>query len=211
MPLHNLLALAGLMLGAGALGLQAGLVIPMQMQRGDSMPRALVFFFSFFTILTNLAAVLVYYAALAGWRRLSAPGVRTMIAAYIFVVMVVYHLILAPLWSPQGWWLVADHALHTAAPLLYIAWWLSGPHPRLLRYGRLWLMLLPPLAYGGYALLRGAVSGRYPYPFLDASALGYPAVAINLLGMAAGFALVCAAAIALSRTRHAKAPGRATA
>lgn len=211
MHLHRMLALAGLLLGSASLGLQAGLTIPMRMAQGDSLLRALVFFFSYFTILTNLAALLVYYGALAGLRRLAAPGLRSMIAAYIFVVMAVYHLILAPLWSPQGWWLLADHALHTAAPLLYLAWWLSGPHPRLLRYQRLWLMLLAPLAYGGYALIRGAVSGRYPYPFLDAGALGYPAVALNIAGMAACFALVCAAAIAISRARHAKAASRATA
>lgn len=206
MSLHRLLTFAGLFLGAAAIGLQAGLVIPMQMQAGDSLLRALAFYLSFFTILSNLGLVALYYGALIGNRALCAPGVRAMLAAYIFVVMVVYHLVLASLWSPQGWWMVADQALHTVAPLLYLLWWVTGPHPRRLRYGRVWLMLVLPLAYCGYALIRGALSGRYPYPFLDAAELGYPAVAANVAGLAASFALVCLAAIAIGRALHRRAP-----
>lgn len=200
---HFMLGLAGLLIGTAALGLQAGLTVPMRMALGDSALRAVVFFLSFFTILSNIGVVLVYFAALTGWMRaLSGTFARTMMAGFILVVMVVYHFILAPIWNPQGLWRVADVMLHYAAPLIYLIWWITGPHKRRLPWNRALAMVAVVMGYAGYALARGAVSGRYPYPFLDVPDLGRAAVAGNVAGLAVLFLVVSTAAVALSRWRY---------
>lgn len=207
--LHRLLALAGFALGCALLILQATLTIPLRMEQGDSVLRSVVFLFSYFTILANLGVTVVYLAALTGWRGLSAlrrPAVRTMMAAFITIVMMVYHLVLAAIWAPEGLMKLADQGLHYAAPILYLAWWLLGPHEKPIRFAKAAPMLLVPLSYAAYALIRGALTGRYPYPFLDVPSLGHAAVAVNVAGLCAVFAVTCLLAIAISRAMHRIAP-----
>jgi hypothetical protein len=56
------------------------------------------------------------------------------------------------------------------------------------------LWAIYPTAYLVYAMARGAITGRYAYPFLNALALGWERTAFNALGIAAAF-LLCAFAI----------------
>lgn len=201
--LHVTLGLLGLILGTATLGLQAGLTVPMRMAMGDSPLRAVIFFLSFFTILSNLGVVLVYLAALTGWMRpLAGTFMRTMMAGFILVVMAVYHFILAPIWNPQGLSLLADVLLHYVLPVIYLIWWITGPHRRRLPWNRAVAMVAVVMVYAGYALTRGAVTGRYPYPFLDVDTLGRGAVAVNVAGLAIVFFVVSLSAVALSRWRH---------
>ena len=58
---------------------------------------------------------------------------------------------------------------------------------------------LYPLAYFGYALLRGEWIGFYPYPFIDVTALGYARVLGNALVMLVAFLLLGLGVIGLDR------------
>ena len=51
------------------------------------------------------------------------------------------------------------------------------------------LWVIYPLFYLGFVLVRGKLTGFYPYPFIDAKTLGYAGVAANT----AGLLVVCAA------------------
>ena len=53
----------------------------------------------------------------------------------------------------------------------------------------------------GSVLARGAVDGRYPYPFLDVGALGLPHVIANAAGVALAFVVVGAALVGVQRWR----------
>ena len=64
----------------------------------------------------------------------------------------------------------------------------SAPRARLKRSVPLWWSLYP-LAYFGYALGRGAIDGRYPYPFMDVTKLGWLQVGLNAGGIALAFIL----------------------
>lgn len=73
------------------------------MSAGRGFAGSLVFYFSFFTILTNIRAVLVYSALLTGkpsW--FGSPRVRAGVAVAIAVVMIVYAAILSRLWQIAG-------------------------------------------------------------------------------------------------------------
>lgn len=189
---------AGFGIGLAGLTLQFSISIPARMATGDNLGGALVYFFTFFTILTNLMLVLIYLSDLVaprwlGWWR--SPVTRAMMAAAILVVMLFYHFLLAGLWQPQGLFLVCDVTLHYVCPIVFILWWLFvTPHVGL-KIDNIPPMLLPPVIYVVYAMIRGAIVGEYPYPVLEANKLGYLQVAINIGALLVFFVLLCALAV----------------
>jgi hypothetical protein len=182
-------AAVGALLGWFALVLQLCLMIIQA--PGPERLGAVITFFSFFTILTNMLTALVFTAVAlqpkGGWGQwLRQPSIQAATAVYIAIVGMVYQLLLRQLWNPQGAQWVADVLLHSIVPVGYVLYWLLFAP----RTGLSWRDAVTWLAYPGvylvYTLARGAVSGLYPYPFVDVKVLGYAGV----LPRAAGFLLV---------------------
>lgn len=207
-------------LAAGALGwfaLALQYIILAEGRSGAALRAVTVNFFSYFTILSNLLTAAVLAAVALGapgrlGRLLTRPAAQGAAALYMGVTGLIYTAVLAQLWQPQGWQFVADALLHYVMPVLYVLYWLIGAPKGGLgwRHAALWLVF--PVAYGLYTLARGPSSGFYPYPFLDAGALGYPAVLRNVALLTAGFAvlglLLVAAGRGLARVRAGGAPAQ---
>lgn len=149
-------------------------------------------FASYFTILSNLL-VLATSAMLArvpdrdgsSWR-----VVRMAAIVGITITGVVHWFLLRPILDLQGGSYVVDKLLHVVVPVLaLVAWFVAGPRGQASRREVL-LSLLWPLAWGGWTLVVGALSGWWPYPFIDADDLGWGAVLVNLVGIAVLFAVV---------------------
>ncbi len=196
--LRQTYAALGALLGIAALALQLYLILDTATAQGRTVAGVVVQFLSYFTILGNGLVVLCYLGAgRAGY--LARPGVQSALALYIAVVGLVYAAILARLWSPTGLQFAVDAALHYAAPVLYLGFWLLFVDKAALRYAGVPYWLIFPVAYCVYALLRGAIAGIYPYPFLEADKLGYAGVALNFAMLVALFALLGIALAALGR------------
>lgn len=152
---------------------------------GAPFLEATVRYFSFFTILTNiLVALALTFPWLAPQSRagqfFDRPSVRTAILAYIIIVAVIYHYLLAKLWNPQGWQLVADTIEHVVTPALYVIDWVLFVPKGTVKWKSATVWLGYPLVYAAYSLIHGAVTGYYPYPFINVSNLGYDKVLINM-------------------------------
>lgn len=160
------------------------------------MPETIWALGGYFTILTNLVVALHMAAVALRWQIGASQAAGLLLS--ILMVGIVYHLLLAGLWAPQGmaWW--ADQGLHTGTPAAMLMWWLAFA-PKAVGWRDLPLWLIWPLAYCAYALLRGAVTGFWPYPFLNADVLGWGMVAVHLAGMLVGFAAVGAVIVGLAR------------
>jgi hypothetical protein len=165
---------------------------------------AMVKFFSFFTVLSNIAVgtilaapVLAPHRPLGRWA--VKAGSRVAVGVYIAVTAGIYHTLLAGLWRPTGLQLVADVLLHTVTPALFLADFLAFPPREAARWGSAWKALVFPLGYGAWLLIHGAVSGFYPYPFLDVGKRGYGAVLATMAAMGVGFYLVT---LALTSLQH---------
>jgi hypothetical protein len=202
MTLGRAVTWIGLIVGCVALLLQFALAVSLRLNNGDSIVGAVIFYFSFFTILTNLTLVFIYASELwpqsaLGWFRSAVT--RGMMAAAITLVMVFYHLILAETWEPQGLALVCDLALHCVTPILYVLWWAFFSRHGTLKFSDIPTMLVPPTIYLIYALVRGALTDEYPYPILEAGRIGYAAVALNVLFVLIGLIALCAIVVALDR------------
>jgi hypothetical protein len=199
------LAAFGLMIGTFAVLLQASLTIPLRMEKGHGLFEAVIFLLSFFTVLTNIAVVAVYAANLFPARlgflnTMNRAVTRACAAACIAVVGLVYATVLAKIWVPEGLFWLCDMLLHYAAPVLYIVWWLGFGRNGSLKWSDAPKFLAAPLLYLGYAVIRGGVTGAYPYPFVNVAALGAAQVAINCVLVAALFLAFSLIAIALDRT-----------
>jgi hypothetical protein len=196
------------LLAWSALILQFPLSLTASRANGQSILAAVITYFSFFTILTNILAALSLTASL--WspnsklgKFFSRPEIITGIAINITLVGISYSLLLRSLWNPEGFQKLADIALHDLIPVLYIAYWLLFVPKSTLRWRHIPLWMTYPLAYFSYALIRGALTARYPYHFIDAASLGYPRVVLNATIVLIAFLVVSLAVVAASRrTTH---------
>jgi len=180
------------LVGWASLVLQYALLIQTTDAMYLSLAEGTIRFFSFFTIQANILVALVLTAfsiksSPDEW--LVHPFVRSAVAVYIAMVGLVYLALLRHLWMPQGAQWIADVALHYVMPVGYLAFWLTCVRKTGLRWHDPLLWLIYPLLYLGFVLVRGKMSGFYPYPFIDANSLGYAGVAANT----AGLLIVCAA------------------
>jgi hypothetical protein len=175
--------------------LQLYLSLKSSVANGKTVAEGLIIFFGYFTILTNILVALVLLLPLVApassvGRFLHRPGVRTSTAVAIFAVGIAYHLLLRNVWDPQGWQLVADSVLHYVTPILYLwLWWVAVPKQGL-RWSHVAAWTSYPMGYLVYMLIRGELTGLYPYHFLDVGALGYGTTLTNGLGVLLGFVLV---------------------
>lgn len=141
----------------------------------------------FFTVITNLLVALAMTWVAIG-RRAPAPLLGGLTLA-LLLVGVVYALLLSGLHELRGASLLADLLLHKASPVLMALWWLLfAPRAKLRWNAPVWWSLYP-LLYFAYALARGAVGDRYPYPFMDVAKLGWVQTLLNAGGIALGFIL----------------------
>ena len=155
-------------------------------------------FLSFFTIDSNIAAAAILLIgvglSIAGrtvdpvWFAVSRASVTT----YMVVTGIVYNLLLRGVELPQGstlgW---SNEVLHLIAPTYLLIDWLFAPGRRPLGAKRIWPILVFPILWVVYTLVRGPfvidqVYGNafwYPYPFLNpnTSANGYLSVAFYVV------------------------------
>ncbi|MDL9978094.1 Pr6Pr family membrane protein [Microbacterium candidum] len=170
---------------AAAIVAQAVRTIGGAMDAGRDVGTTVTNFFSFFTILSNVGAVIVLlWAAVWFWTRgrnaASEPrGLGLMLASvttYMIVTGIVYNTLLRGVELPQGttvpW---SNEVLHVVGPAFLLLDLFLAPRRRCLGWGAIGVVLIFPLVWVAYTLLRGEnvvnpVNGDhwwYPYPFLN--------------------------------------------
>ena len=175
--------------------------------RTASIPETITRFFSYFTILTNILVAVSFTLLFQRprsrpWAFFLRPGILTAIAVYISIVSIVYNLVLRRLWNPQGLQLLVDELLHSVIPVMFFLFWLLYVPKNRLSFKNLWGWLLYPFIYLAAILVRGAVSGFYPYPFLDVNAKGYVKIFINIFALLGGFLLFSIFLIMIAKFRR---------
>lgn len=140
-------------------------------------------FFSFFTIQANLITVAVLAIEAAGGLGLSESrraSLRGASVLYLGITGLVYSVLLSRL--PMVKEIVhpfADGVHHLLMPLWVLFEWIAIPPAHRPTYLRSLRWLIYPLAYLFFSLLRGSITGWYPYPFLNpGNPGGWTAVAI---------------------------------
>lgn len=194
------LQVAGLIIGLAGLVLQFCITVPASMEAGRGLLGSVVFYLSFFTILTNIGAVLVHASLLSptGYAWLPAfagPRMRAGVAVSIALVLIIYATVLARLWQPQGLFLLCDVLLHYVTPVLFVLWWLISGADGRTRWSDISWWVLYPIVYLIYALARAPLAGEVPYPFLDVAKNGTGSVAMASLAITGLFLVICFVAV----------------
>lgn len=187
-----------------ALLLQFPLTLRTSLANGITLIGAILTYFSFFTLLTNLLVALVLTFSLldqnSRWGRFfSSAVVATGTALSIATVGVVYSVLLRHSWNPEGLDKLADIILHDVVPVLYIAFWMFFVPKSGLRWRDPLFWAIYPIIYLAWILTRGALSRRYPYPFVDAGQLGYPRALANSVVLLTIFLIVGVGVVAVAR------------
>jgi hypothetical protein len=186
-----------------------------EVANGSFVPRE---YFSYFTIESNLMNVVVLLVG--GVVALRMPRdtdlfttVRVSILAYAVVTGAVYNLLLRNLPSdgghePPRW---CNEVMHVYAPILILLDWMLAPGVARIPWRRLWAVVAYPLAWLAFTLVRGAVTGWYPYPFLEPDGPGgVVSVLVYIVGIAAFIVAFASGAIAFGNAvarRRTRLPG----
>ena len=197
------IVVAGLLAWAG-LFLQAAITFPYLLHHGLSWFDTIQRFFAFFSNWTALLAAISYVALFfhpnepvkSFWAR---PPVVAGIALSLFFVNVVFALLLQHLRHVTIWPMIALFAVHYVTPWLYILCWLIFIPKGTLRWSHISWWLIYPIVYFIYTLIQGLRYLIYPYPFVDVTKLGYPAVLLNGAILLALFALAGLLLVVLDR------------
>ena len=187
---------------------------------GSNVPTVLTNFLSFFTIESNLIAVVAF--ALAGaWGLRAADGERlprglsillACAATYMITTGIVYNILLRGIELPQGatvaW---ANEMMHLVGPLVLLADVLVAPGRRPLRKRTVLVIAAFPVVWAVYTLVRGPLVTSpatglpywYPYPFLNPHQPGgYLAVAAYIVGIAIVVLVIGAGVVWASRRKR---------
>lgn len=167
---------------------------------------AAVRFFSFFTILTNCIVFICSALLLFGGRSTANAFSRkcttiTAITVYILIVGIVFNFLLRSIVDLKGLYLVVSEIFHTIVPILFFLFWLFYINLEKVSFKIILPWLSYPIIYVIYTLLHGLCTNFYPYPFIDATKLGFPIAMINGLFVLLAFVIVSAVLIFISRLK----------
>jgi len=143
-------------------------------------------FFSYFTIWSNIVvAVVATLLAIDPARDSRLLRVLRLDALLMITITgIVYAVVLAPNAHLTGWQVPANSLLHQITPLVTVVVWLVVGPRGWIAWRTVPESLVLPVVWIVFTLVRGAVIGAYPYPFIDVVKLGYGHVLVNLVVIA---------------------------
>lgn len=161
-----------------------GQLVLIIINRQTDLFETVIRFFSYFTILTNTLVALYFTSQISTIRALKFlknNASLTAITGFILIVGLVYQIVLRSIWQPSGFQMVIDELLHTVIPMYVLVYWFMFIIFEDLKPRLLFSWLLYPLIYFIVIMFRGSFSDFYPYPFVDATSIGYTKVFGNFL------------------------------
>lgn len=149
---------------------------------------ALSIYFSYFTVLSNYLAALAitipfFFPDSRVGLLLSEPITLSGLLIYIVLVGILYPILLADRWNPQGARKFSVILSHYVVPPLFLIYWLLYVPKGTLPLNAPFLWVIFPTLYALGILVRGSVTNIYPYPFMDISEKGLPEVLIKSTSM----------------------------
>jgi len=199
--MHNRLSLlTGYRLFFALLGFSALVTeIAVLVERGVFNP---LNFLSFFTVESNIIVTVVLLLSAVG---LKVDTLRIAATIYILVVGIGFSLLLAGLENVELTAVPWDNTvLHYIIPIAMAVDLLVDRPVKRRSFTSSLPLLLFPVAYAAYSLIRGAITGWYPYPFLNPATAGVGMVVVTIGGIVMLALLLTWVVTRLSGTKRAK-------
>lgn len=170
-------AILGLVLGSIATAISFYTNIPEQMELGRSFFGAMFHFFSFYTNWTNILLVMIYIDVFRGFSNMSSAVTGVTGLSSIIMVMIVYHFLLSATHHPVGIDKITNVIMHYVTPVLFTLFWITSRHFGALSWRDLYKFILFPMTFLIFTYVKAAITGEYPYDFLNYSLNGFSGVA----------------------------------
>ena len=164
-------------------------------------------YFSYFTIQSAMITIVVL--AVGGVLALRSTTdtvlyttIRVSVLAYAVVTAGVYNALLRGI-PDEGYVTAAwpGEIMHVWIPLFVVLDWFLSPGRPALRWTALRIVVIYPLVWVAFTLVRGGLTGWFPYPFLEFST-GFVSVALYIVAIAAFIIGIASIGIAYSRRRR---------
>ena len=163
-------------------------------------------YFAFFTIQTAMINIVVMIAGGIMALRIDRDtqlytAIRASIFSYALVTAAVYNLLLRDVPNDDGYigpvW--PNELLHVWIPIYIALDWLLAPGRVRVAWTTLWLAVSFPIVWVAVTMLRGAVTGWYPYPFLEPEGPnGVIGVVMYVLGISVFIITIAAVAVIIN-------------
>ncbi len=163
-------------------------------------------YFSYFTILTTMITIVV--VLVGGVMAVRRPvdtdlyaTIRLAVVSYAVVTAIVYNLLLRGI-PDEGYGVTPwpGEIMHVWMPIFLVIDWLFAPGRPRLRWSAIGIVVIYPLVWAAFTLVRGAFTGWVPYPFFEFST-GFVSIATYIVGIAAIIIGFAALGIVWSRVR----------
>lgn len=149
---------------------------------------------SYFTIWSNVV-VAVTMTLLARRRVRESAVLRTLrldSVLMITITAIVYAVLLAPITEVVGWSRLTDPILHQVTPIVTVLVWLVFGPRGWITWRTVLAAMVIPVAWIVWIMVRGGITGTYPYGFVNVAEHGVGPVAGTLAGIL-GFGLAVTA------------------
>lgn len=173
-----------------------GVALSLGIHQGQFNLRAL----TYFTVLSNLLCVvyfilgLIYLIRNIDDRKKTTwfPGLKGIAMMCITVTLLVAHFLLGARFTMGNASGISLLIAHYIVPLMVILDWLLFDKKGLIRATSPLIWTIAPLLYFAYTVLDAHTGQghRYPYPFLDASTLGWSRVSLTVLALVIFFVVL---------------------
>lgn len=129
----------------------------------------------YFTIQSNLL-VSIYFVLILLNLDQKVKNLLGGITVYIFVTFTIFHIMLSPIWDPEGIRALANYLLHYITPLLVVTYTIIRRNEYHFHYKNILIWMIYPFTYLGFLFLSGVLTGDYIYPFFDVAEEGIKSV-----------------------------------
>ena len=167
-------------------------------------------FFAYFTIQSNLVGVAAFAWVLLNRDRSRSRALELLRGAAAVYLTVTFFVVIALLSGIdvglQLPWV--DVVLHKIFPIVVVLDWIVDPPTVRLTARDIGIWLVYPVVWTVLTVIRGAVDGWYPYPFLNPANGGYGQVAVAVVAVTIGFAVIAAAIVWVGNARGRRLVGQ---
>lgn len=106
----------------------------------------------------------------------------------LLITMIVFNILLKDL--IPNYWTFGNLMVHLSLPLLFFFDWILFDKKNIIGVKDIFYTLILPYTYLIFAMIRGAIINKYPYPFLNVNEIGYGGVALYIIVITIGFLIL---------------------
>lgn len=160
--------------------------------------------FSYFTMQSNvMVGIWLLFVLLLGGKEERAlilhPIVHGAICLYITATFLIFAVFLSPYYQPTGLEGVYNILMHYVIPFAFIAEWIVSELDTRYEYNYLIYYTSYPFAYLFYTVIRGFITGFYPYYFFDLNQISILDLIVNVIMLIILFTILGTIYITINR------------